>query len=67
MNEPQRRTASQGQDPKRVARKIDGVHAERRLTRMKEPIHKGKELLPLSVIHSAAAGDAGTVERILKY
>lgn len=34
---------------------------------MKEPIHKGKELLPLSVIHSAAAGDAGTVERILQY
>ena len=34
---------------------------------MKEPIHRGKELLPLSVIHSAAAADAGAVERILRY
>ncbi|MCQ5129460.1 helix-turn-helix domain-containing protein [Butyricicoccus faecihominis] len=34
---------------------------------MKEPIHRGKELLPLSVIHAATAGDAGAVERVLRY
>ena len=30
---------------------------------MKEPIHRGKELLPLSLSQAASAGDAGAVER----
>lgn len=34
---------------------------------MKRPHHKGRELLPLSVIHAAQAGDAEATEQILRY
>ena len=33
----------------------------------KHPNYKGIELLPLSVIEAARAGDAGAVERVLQY
>ena len=33
---------------------------------MKNPNYKGIELLPLSVIEAARAGDAGAVERVLQ-
>ena len=35
--------------------------------RMKQPNYNGRELLPLSVIDAAHAGDAGAVERVLRY
>lgn len=34
---------------------------------MKEPIHRGKELLPLSLGQAASAGDAGAVESVLRH
>ena len=34
---------------------------------MKNPNYKGIELLPLSVIKAARAGDAEAVERVLRY
>ena len=34
---------------------------------MKHTPHKGKELLPLSVIHAAQAGDAEAVNCVLAY
>lgn len=34
---------------------------------MKRPHYKGRELLPLSVIHAAQAGDAEAMEQILRY
>ena len=34
---------------------------------MKQPSYKGKELLPLTVIEAARAGDADAVERVLRY
>lgn len=34
---------------------------------MKRPKSKGREVLPLSVIQTAQAGDAGTMEQILRY
>lgn len=34
---------------------------------MNEPKHHGKALLPLSVSRAACAGDAGAVERVLRY
>jgi|GEM_PF-6036587 len=34
---------------------------------MKNPNYKGIELLPLSVIDAARAGDAEAVERVLRY
>lgn len=34
---------------------------------MKQPSYKGRELLPLSVIEAARAGDAEAVERVLRY
>ena len=34
---------------------------------MKRPHHKGRELLPLSVIHAAKAGDAEAMDCILRY
>lgn len=34
---------------------------------MKEPIHRGKALLPLSVSQTVSAGDAGSVESVLRY
>ena len=34
---------------------------------MKRPHHKVRELLPLSVIHAAQAGDAEAVECVLRY
>lgn len=34
---------------------------------MKSPNYKGVELLPLSVIEAARAGDAEAVERVLRY
>lgn len=35
--------------------------------RMNNPNYKGIELLPLSVIEAARAGDAGAVEQVLQY
>ena len=34
---------------------------------MKRPHHKGRELLPLSVIHAAQAGDSEATEQIVRY
>ena len=34
---------------------------------MKQPTFRGRELLPLSVIEAARAGDAGAVEQVLQY
>ena len=34
---------------------------------MKQPKHNGKELLPLSVIEAARAGDTAAVEQVLHY
>ena len=34
---------------------------------MKNPNYKGIELLPLSVVEAARAGDAEAVERVLRY
>jgi len=34
---------------------------------MKQPHHKGREMLPLSVIRAARSGDAEAVERVLRY
>ena len=34
---------------------------------MNNPNYKGIELLPLSVIEAARAGDAGAVEQVLQY
>ena len=34
---------------------------------MKRPKHKGREVLPLSVVQTAQAGDAGAMEQILQY
>ena len=34
---------------------------------MKQPTFYGRELLPLSVIEAAHAGDAGAVEQVLQY
>jgi len=34
---------------------------------LKHTPHKGKKLLPLSVIHAAQAGDAEAVSRVLTY
>ena len=34
---------------------------------MKKPTHKGKELLPLSVIDAARDGDSQAVDQILRY
>lgn len=34
---------------------------------MKQPTYKGRELLSLSVIHAAQAGDPEAVERVLRY
>lgn len=34
---------------------------------MKQPHHKGREMLPLSVSRAARAGDAEAVERVLRY
>ena len=34
---------------------------------MKRPKGKGREVLPLSVVQTAQAGDAGAMEQILRY
>lgn len=34
---------------------------------MKQSKHRGKELLPLSVIEAARAGDTAAVEQVLRY
>ena len=34
---------------------------------MKQPRHKGKAMLPLSVSNAARAGDAEAVEQVLRY
>ena len=34
---------------------------------MKQPTFNGRELLPLSVIEAASAGDAVAVDRVLRY
>lgn len=44
-----------------------GADAERRLRKMTEPIHKGKDLLPVWVIHAASGGDSEAMEQVLRY
>lgn len=34
---------------------------------MKQPKHRGKELLPLPVIEAARSGDTAAVEQVLRY
>lgn len=34
---------------------------------MTEPIHKGKDLLPVWVIHAASGGDSEAMEQVLRY
>ena len=40
---------------------------ERRLRKMTEPIHKGKDLPPVWVIHAASSGDSEAMEQVLRY
>ena len=63
-NIPQRRPAAPHQGPKRIAETIGGRKEE---TEMKQPSFCGRELLPLSVIEAARAGDPLAVERVLRY
>ena len=44
-----------------------GADAERRLRKMTEPIHKGKDLPPVWVIHAASGGDSEAMEQVLRY
>ena len=46
---------------------IVGADAERRLRNMTEPIHKGKDLPPVWVIHAASSGDSEAMEQVLRY
>mgnify|MGYP005969232825 CR=1 FL=1 len=46
---------------------IVGADAERRLRKMTEPIHKGKDLPPVWVIHAASGGDSEAMEQVLRY
>ena len=46
---------------------IVGADAERRLRKMTEPIHKGKDLLPVWGIHAASGGDSEAMEQVLRY
>ena len=46
---------------------IVGADAERRLRNMTEPIHKGKDLPPVWVIHAASGGDSEAMEQVLRY
>ena len=46
---------------------IVGADAERRLRKMTEPIHKGKDLPPVWVIHAASSGDSEALEKALRY
>lgn len=46
---------------------IVGADAERRLRNMTEPIHKGKDLPPVWVIHLASSGDSEAMEQVLRY
>ena len=48
-------------------RDIVGADAERRLRKMTEPIHKGKDLPPVWVIHAASSGDSEVMEQVLRY
>lgn len=59
--------APQDKHPETVAREIDGVNAGREVTRMKQPTFNGRELLPLSVMEAAHAGDAIAMEQVLRY
>lgn len=34
---------------------------------MTEPIHKGKDLLPVWVIHAASGGDSEAMEQVVRY
>ena len=34
---------------------------------MTEPIHKGKDLPPVWVIHAASSGDSEAMEQVLRY
>ena len=45
---------------------IVGADAERRLRNMTEPIHKGKDLPPVWVIHAASGGDSEAMEQVLR-
>jgi len=44
-----------------------GADAERRLRKMTEPIHKGKELPPVWVIHAVSGGDSEAMGQVLRY
>ena len=46
---------------------IVGADAERRLRKMTEPIHKGKDLPPVWVIHAASGGGSEAMEQVLRY
>ena len=50
-----------------TAIQIVGADAERRLRNMTEPIHKGKDLPPVWVIHAASSGDSEALEKALRY
>lgn len=52
---------------KELRTKLMALMPEGGYTRMKNPNYKGIELLPLSVIEAARAGDAEAVERVLRY
>ncbi len=45
----------------------DGTPHVRRLRKMTEPIHKGKDLPPVWVIHAASGGDSEAMEQVLRY
>ena len=56
--------AAPHQGPERIAETIGGRKEE---TEIKQPTFCGRELLPLSVIEAARAGDPLAVERVLRY
>ena len=64
---PERRSAAPDKGAAGTARSIVGADAERRLRKMTEPIHKGKDLLPVWVIHAASGGDSEAMEQVLRY
>ena len=63
-NVPQRRPAAPYQGLERITETIGGRKEE---PEMKQPTFRGRELLPLSVIEAARAGDPLAVERVLRY
>ena len=62
-----RRSAAPDESAPGAARNIVGADAEGRLRKMTEPIHKGKDLPSVWVIHAASGGDSEAMERVLRY